>query len=271
KDTTLHPQRMALNGLFDHRWPNPPDEMPWNFATIGRGHDREWWGRFVALLRDRGFSGTISIGYEDPFVAVEESVLESAQLLAAPVYCMEMTLWDIIGKVAGLPVARLWGGFSDRVVAYCATAEVRSPAQRVDDVQRMLSEGYKAVKFRFHLTNPRDDLKVVEAVRAVVGDRIEIMVDANQAGVEPGHGGHHSWGFPTALAVARELELMQVRWLEEPLPRHDYDGLHRLRDKLDTLAIAGGEDNHGLHEFKLLIDRGCYDILQPDALLSEGV
>jgi len=83
KDTTLHPQRMALNGLFDHRWPNPPDEMPWNFATIGRGHDREWWGRFVALLRDRGFSGTISIEYEDPFVAVEESVLESAQLLAA--------------------------------------------------------------------------------------------------------------------------------------------------------------------------------------------
>ena len=60
-------------------------------------------------------------------------------------------------------------------------------------------------------------------------------------------------------------------WLEEPLPRHDYDGLARLRDKLDTLKLAGGEDNHGLHEFRLLIDRGCYDILQPDALLSEGI
>ncbi len=198
-------------------------------------------------------------------------VLRDTEILGAPVYCMEMTLWDIIGKVAGLPVARLWGGFSDRVLAYCATAEVRSPQQRVDDVQRMLSEGYKAVKFRFHLADPRDDLKVVEAVRAAVGDRIEIMVDANQAGVEPGHGGHHSWGFPTALAVARELERMKVRWLEEPLPRYDYDGLRRLRDKLDTLPIAGGEDNHGLHEFKLLIDQGCYDILQPDALLSEGV
>src|SRR5438874_11723132 len=115
---------------------------------------------------------------------------------------MDMTLWDVIGKVAGLPVARLWGGFSDRVVAYCATAEVRSPAQRVDDVQPTLSEGHKAVKFRFHLTNPRDDLKVAEAVRAVVGDRIESMVDAHQAGVEPAPGGHHSWGFPTAPAVA---------------------------------------------------------------------
>jgi len=198
-------------------------------------------------------------------------VLRDTEILGAPVYCMEMPLWDIVGKLAGLPVARLWGGFSDRVVAYCATAEVRSPQQRVDDVQQMLSEGYKAVKFRFHLADPREDLKVVEAVRAAVGDRIEIMVDANQAGVEPGHGGHHSWGFPTALAVARELERMKVRWLEEPLPRHDYHGLRRLRDKLDTLPIAGGEDNHGLHEFKLLIDQGCYDILQPDALLSEGV
>jgi len=62
-----------------------------------------------------------------------------------------------------------------------------------------------------------------------------------------------------------------VRWLEEPLPRHEYDNLRRLRDKLDTLPIAGGEDNHGLHEFKLLIEKGSYDILQPDALLSEGV
>jgi L-alanine-DL-glutamate epimerase-like enolase superfamily enzyme len=209
---------------------------------------------------------------QDPFY-VERlvTVLRDTEILGAPVYCMEMPLWDIVGKVANLPVAKLWGGYQDRVVAYCATAEVRGPKERVEDVHRMLAEGYKAVKFRFHLPDPRDDLKVVEAVRAAVGERIEIMVDANQAGVEPGHGGHESWGFATALAVARELQRMKVRWLEEPLRRHDYDGLRRLRDKLDTLPIAGGEDNHGLHEFKLLVDRGCYDILQPDALLSEGV
>jgi len=211
------------------------------------------------------------IGQDPTYVERLAPVLRDAEILGAPVYCMEMPLWDLIGKLAGMPVARLWGGYSDRVTAYCATAEVRSPEQRVEDVQRMLAEGYRAVKFRFHLEDPREDLKVVEAVRAAVGDRIDIMVDANQAGVEPGHGGHRNWGFPLALEVARELERMHVRWLEEPLPRHDYDGLRRLRDRLDTLPIAGGEDNHGLHEFKLLIDRGCYDILQPDALLSEGV
>ena len=83
KDTTLQPQHLALNGMLDSRWPNPPDEMPWNFATVGRGHDKEWWRTFVGLLRDRGFAGTISIEYEDPFVPVDESVLESARLLSS--------------------------------------------------------------------------------------------------------------------------------------------------------------------------------------------
>jgi len=82
KDTTLHERRLALNGILDSRWPNPPDDMPWNFATVGRGHDREWWRRFVALLKDEDFRGTISIEYEDPFVPVEESIVESASLLA---------------------------------------------------------------------------------------------------------------------------------------------------------------------------------------------
>jgi len=233
---------------------------------IGAAHA----GLEAAVAVER-FVAPYFIGEDPLFIERLVPVLRDAEILGAPVYCMEMCLWDIAGKVAGLPVARMWGGYSDRVTAYCATAEVRPPHKRVEDVQRMLGEGYKAVKVRFHLPDPREDLKVVEAVRKEVGDRIEIMVDANQAGVEPGHGGHRTWGFPKALEVARELQRMGVRWLEEPLPRHDYDGLRRLRDKLDTLPIAGGEDNHGLHEFKLLIDRGCYDILQPDALLSEGV
>lgn len=199
------------------------------------------------------------------------AVLRDAEILGPPLYCMEIPLWDILGKLAGLPVCQLWGGFSDRVAAYCATAEIRSPERRIEDVQRMLAEGYRAVKLRFHNPDPRDDLKVVDRIRAAVGNRIEIMVDANQAGVEPGLDGHRPWGFARALEVARELEAMNVVWLEEPLPRHDYAGLSRLRDRLGALKLAGGEDNHGLHEFKLLVDQGCYDILQPDALLSEGL
>jgi L-alanine-DL-glutamate epimerase-like enolase superfamily enzyme len=209
---------------------------------------------------------------EDP-LAVERltAVLRDAEILGPPVYCMEIPLWDIVGKRAGLPVYQLWGGYSSRVRVYCATAEVRSPEERVEDVRRLVEDGFQAVKLRFHRPDPRDDLGVVAAVRDAVGDRIEIMVDGNQAGVEPGHGGHDTWGYALALEVSRELERMGCYWIEEPLPRHNYDDLARLRDRLDRLRVAGGEDNHGLHEFKLLLDRKCYDVLMPDALLSEGV
>ncbi len=227
-------------------------------------------GLEAAVAIDR-FVKPYLVGQDPTRIERLASIWRDAEILGPPVYCVEICLWDLLGRLAGMPVARLWGGFADRVKAYCSTAELRRPEERVEDVQRFLDEGFRAVKLRFHHPDPRDDLKVVEAVRAAVGDRIAIMVDANQAGVEPGLGGHEVWGFRRALEVARELERLGVVWLEEPLPRYDYDGLARLRDRLERLWIAGGEDNHGLHELRLLIDRGCYDVLQPDALLSEGI
>jgi D-galactarolactone cycloisomerase len=227
-------------------------------------------GLEAAIAIER-FVAPYFVGRDPAEVEQLAAVIRDAEILGAPVYCMEIPLWDLIGKAAGMPVYKLWGGYSDRVLAYCATAEVRSPDERARDAERMVAEGYKAVKLRFHHEDPLDDLPVIEAIRDAVGNRLDVIVDANQAGVEPGLGGHSTWGLRRAVEVARALEQLGVLWLEEPMPRHDYDGLRRLRDKLGRLKLGGGEDNHGLHEFKLLIDRGCYDILQPDALLSEGV
>jgi L-alanine-DL-glutamate epimerase-like enolase superfamily enzyme len=188
------------------------------------------------------------------------AILQDSEILGPPVYCVEIALWDIAGKAAGLPVYKMWGAAADRV-----------PERRVEDCRRIMADGFKAVKLRFHADDPRDDIRVVEAVRRSLGDRLTILVDANQAGLAPGFGGHRQWSFRVAVDVALELERLGVTWLEEPLRRHDYAGLGRLRDKLGTLQLAGGENNHGIAEFKLLIDRGCYDVLQPDAVLSEGV
>jgi D-galactarolactone cycloisomerase len=223
----------------------------------------------AAIAIDR-FVAPHLVGQDPTQVERLTGVLQDAETMAPPVYCVELPLWDIIGKAATLPVYKLWGGHKDRVRAYCSTGELRSPERRAEDARALTGEGFGGIKLRFHSPDPREDLAVAAAVREAVGDGVEIMIDANQAGVLPGLGGHERWDFQQALGVARELEQLGVLWLEEPLPRHDYDGLARLRDRLDTLAVAGGECNHGLHEFKLLIDRGCYDILQPDVLISEG-
>ena len=224
----------------------------------------------TAIAIDR-FVAPFYLGADPRSAEQLAAVQRDAEILGPPVYCMEIALWDLVGKACGLPVYRLWGGARSRVPAYCATAEVREPGSRVADVEQLYEEGYRAVKLRFHKPDPRQDLAVVEAIRAHMGDRMDVIVDANQAGVEPGLAGHRVWGRRTAAQIARELELLGVLWLEEPLPRHDLAGLRHLREGLETLKLAGGEDNHGLHEFRQLLERDCYDILQPDALLSEGV
>ena len=183
-----------------------------------------------------------------------------------------MALWDLAGKVAGLPLYRLWGAHTDRVLAYASMVEVRTPEERANDALHLLGLGYRGIKLRLHSATIAEDIAQVEAVRDAVGDRMQIMVDANQA-QEPGTPGAENsvpWSYERALATARELARLDVAWLEEPLHRYDFDNLARLTANTDV-PIAGGENNHGLHEFRWLIERRCYDVIQPDALVLGGM
>src|SRR5207245_9901536 len=89
-------------------------------------------------------------------------VMRDAEILGSPVYCVEIALWDIAGKIAGLPVYKMWGAATDRVPAYCATGEVRSAERRVEDCRRIVAEGFKAVKMRFHSDHQIDDIRVLD-------------------------------------------------------------------------------------------------------------
>lgn len=82
KDLSFNAEKLALNGLLDHRWPAPAAEMPWNFATVGRGHGLPWWQELLRDLADAGRVKTIAIEHEDPFVAPMDGIREAARLLA---------------------------------------------------------------------------------------------------------------------------------------------------------------------------------------------
>jgi L-alanine-DL-glutamate epimerase-like enolase superfamily enzyme len=190
-----------------------------------------------------------------------------------PVACaIELGLWDLVGKAAGMPLYQLWGAHTDRLRAYASLVEVRSPERRAEDALHLLELGYRALKLRVHGNTLAEDVAQVAAVRRAVGDRIEIMVDANQA-QEPGTPGAENgptWDYHRALATCRALAPLGVRWLEEPLSRYAFDDLHRLTDNSD-IPISGGENNVGAHEFRALIDQDCYDIIQPEATVSGGL
>lgn len=81
KDVVFNADNLALNGLMDRRWPSPPDQMPWNFATPGRGRDAAWWRKLAAALSATS-AHTFAIEHEDPFVPPETGIPEAARLLA---------------------------------------------------------------------------------------------------------------------------------------------------------------------------------------------
>ncbi|HLY23453.1 MAG TPA: mandelate racemase/muconate lactonizing enzyme family protein [bacterium] len=186
------------------------------------------------------------------------------------VWFVEIALWDILGKVAGLPVYKLLGNCRDAVPAYASTGQNRTPAQRADDARRLRDEGFRAIKLRIHNDTLADDIAQVAAVRTAVGDRMAIMADANQTDVDgaPMPGPH--WSYHRALETARALADYNVTWLEEPLPRHAYEQLRRLREA-SPVPIAGGEVNQGFAELQRLLVEGNYDVLQPDVTLCEGL
>jgi L-alanine-DL-glutamate epimerase-like enolase superfamily enzyme len=185
------------------------------------------------------------------------------------VWFIEIALWDILGKVAGLPIYRLLGNAHDALPAYASTGQNRTPAERAEDVRRLQDQGFGAVKLRIHSGSMAEDLKQVAAVREAVGDAMVIMVDANQTDVHDSPLPGPRWDYRRALETATALAEFNVHWLEEPLPRHDYEHLRELRTA-SPISIAGGEVNQGFPELqRLLLDR-CYDILQPDVTLCEG-
>jgi len=207
---------------------------------------------------------------QDPF-AIEQHVqnMRSFAFFIGRPWPLEVALWDIIGKATGQPIYKLLGGGQQRLKAYASTGELRSPEQRVEDALRLRDEGFRALKLRFHRPNPRDDLRVLEAVRKAVGDSMDIMVDANYGWVIAPDRAPQRWDLRTAISMARAMEELGVYWLEEPLYCYDYDGLAELRRQVN-LRIAGGELNQGFHEFKILLEKDCFDVYQPDVTFAGG-
>jgi len=183
---------------------------------------------------------------------------------------VDMALWDLIGKVCNQPLYKLWGGGKDRVPGYASMVQLSTPEERADLAARLKSEGWQAIKLRIHNETIGEDIAIVQTVRDAVGDEVTILVDANQAQSAGDWQPGVLWDYRRALDTARELQALGCFWLEEPLPRYAFDDLARLNDSVD-IAIAGGENNRGVHEFMQMLQDGVYDILQPEGMVNGGL
>ena len=184
---------------------------------------------------------------------------------------VEHAMWDAIGRAAGLPVARLLGGYRDRLRVYRTCVFPGKPDQsdvpyetQAEYAVRLKQTGYTAMKVRAWRPTPMDDVEMLAVARSAVGDEFEIMFD--RTAVRPGW----VWDYDTALQVARGMERYNARWLEEPFDGHDLEGPARLAAEVD-IPITGGELGKSIHQFLAFLTHKTYDVLQPDTRICGGI
>ena len=203
-------------------------------------------------------------------------------IVIAAISGVDIALWDLRGKLAGMPLWRLLGGYRRRVPAYATGgfyAEGKGVRELADEMRAYCRHGFRAVKLKVRRNSGiegsplramadrgvcevslAEDLARVRAVREAIGPDVRLMVDANGA-----------WDVPTAVRMGRLLEELDVYWFEEPVWPDDLAGSAEVASKV-AIPIAGYETcSYGTVSFRDYIAARAVHFVQPDVAWAGGL
>ena len=226
-------------------------------------------GRERAGLGD--LLGPYLLGEDATDITLVQQRLREISYLGWRNWWIEPAFWDIKGKLEGKPVYELLGGDPCTIRLYASTGEVKGPEARIEEAEARHAEGFRTIKLRVHDFDEARDIRHVAETAAAVGDRLKIAVDANQGWRVTIIADSPLWDLERAKRFADACADLGVAWIEEPLSMTGYDDLSSLT-AYSRVPIAGGElHSSGLPELKMMIERRCYDLFQPDALFTGGI
>jgi D-galactarolactone cycloisomerase len=170
---------------------------------------------------------------------------------------IDIALWDVKGKLTGMPICQLLGGARrERVPAYASLHNYSDSPDCADELRELVRDarkrGFRGLKLKIGGRPIAEDLRYLAAAREAGGADFDLMADANQ-----------TYEMADAVRVGRVLEELRYAWFEEPLSRHDLAGYAALRAKLD-IPIAGGEGVGSAADLAVLLQHRAVDITQPD-------
>jgi len=197
------------------------------------------------------------------------------------VSAIDIALWDIRGKVLGLPVYELLGGaVRDEISLYTHPDQSKftSDAAVIAEITDIVNSGHTALKFDpFPYQGDRerrdgyldgmlsraDEKKAADLtalIRRTAGPEVEILIDA-----------HGRFDVPTAIRLCRSLEEAgQIDWFEEPVPPESYGALQQVREKVNA-AISVGERAHTKWDFVPILEQKLADYIMPDVTWTGGI
>jgi D-galactarolactone cycloisomerase len=248
---TMHDRPALLLQLTDADGTVGFGEIWCNFPAVGAEHRaRLVMHSFAPMLEGQTFVR--------PEHAFEELSARSAVLaiqsgeygpLAQVIAGLDIAMWDLAAKKAGVPLWRLLGGFSNEVSAYASGINPDQP-ERIAAEQ--LASGHRAFKLKIGFGAERD-LENLEALRRELGDAVPIMADANQA-----------WDFETARTIIPQLGRFSLGWLEEPVRADEPLEVWRRLADLAEMPLAAGENVSGFKAFDTVLESKTLGVVQPD-------
>ena len=172
---------------------------------------------------------------------------------------IDVALWDILGKVRGVPLYQLLGGkCRDKVPVYATALYPEEPSKVAKRARGFAEQGFHGVKIKVGFDLDQD-IRIVRAVRQELGKDFVVMTDANQG-----------YTLDVALKASDAFADSGAYWLEEPLFVEDIEGHAILRERGKT-PIAVGENLHMSYAFENFIVRGAVDFIQPDVARAGGI
>jgi L-alanine-DL-glutamate epimerase-like enolase superfamily enzyme len=168
---------------------------------------------------------------------------------------VDIALWDIAGKCAGLPLYRLLGGAKERKVPVYASLP------RYGDLEKLKTAALHAHRAGYDLIKLHQlDVESLKTVRQAVGDGPRLMMDINCA-----------WSLNKAREMAQQFAPFNLHWLEEPIwPPEDFRSLARL-GSLSAMPIAAGENACTAYQFKAMLEAEAADYIQPSVTKVGGI
>jgi len=178
------------------------------------------------------------------------------------VAALDIAVWDLAARSAGLPLYRVLGGYRDRIPVYASLRLGRdlSPALLAETAAALIEQGFTAVKMNLGGdAGLAADVARVRAVRETIGPSVRLLADVN-----------FRWTPAQAIRAARELEHFNLYWLEDPVPTHNLEGLAEVRRGIG-IPLAAGEALFGLGALRSLFEARAVDFPMPDLLRVGGV
>ena len=261
-------------------------KIPWDPPEWSMGYDRP---RELVVLNVKTEDGPDGMGYLMPLFGGAETIAECIRGVIAPmalgkdatdieslwrqIYdethtigrmgvvifamsALDIALWDCLGKKAGLPLFRLWGGGAKKLEAYGSGCwRGLGKEGMAEKAKAYVANGFKAIKMQCgHLYTAREDERNMAHMRDVLGPDIDIMTDANRA-----------WSADQAIDVGLRLQEYDLYWLEEPVRAEDYKGYFRVAGALKT-RVVGGETHFTRFDMRPFFENPCIPVLQPDMM-----